>query len=56
MFCNSYSNKYKKQTIIFLRTWKKIPYVKLVEHPLEITRVLMKRTNLKKKKNLEKEI
>ena len=50
MFCNSYSNKYKKQAIIFLRTWKKIPYEKLVEHPLKITRVLMEReTNLRKK-------
>ena len=49
MSCNSYSNKYKKQTIIFLRTWTKIPYGKLVEHPLKITRVLMKReTNLRK--------
>ena len=55
MFCNSYSNKYKKQTIIFLRTWKKIPYEKLVEHPLKITSVNEKRNKFEKK-NLEKQI
>ena len=37
MFCHSYySNEYKKQTIIFLRTWKKIPYEKLVEPELKL--------------------
>ena len=49
MFCTSYINKSKKQTIIFLVTWKKMLYEKLVEHLLKITRVLMKRDKFEKK-------